>query len=580
MPLNRLKQRGPITDQFACHHKTNENVWHYALSNDKPDIIRHLLNTEDVSLIMSNQEIQRSGIHGKRNALHILIEKNDTKAAEQMLELVWKKIVTKENKLNMMKTEIAVDIDGQRPRRLSCLHFAAYHGRESLVELFLDADMDVDHLNDKEDTALLWAARQGHNNVVTTLLDRGANVEVRNDKGSTALHWAVRYEHTDTVRLLLVKGKANRNTKRKLGLVAPLVVAAAYGNNNIVELLLSDPKDPNDPKCKVNIKIHGGELPIHHAAKEGHMKVLETLQEHGALLDENDELGDTPLLLAAQNNHVDVVQKLISLGADVFHRNHEGNDIWNYAINRADNDLLEALIKSCLDSGIDRTAGHPFFIAAASGRIDKIRFLLEVEDDPLATDKDGNTFLHYAAMNNEYELIKTFHEKIPIDLKNKRGDTALHIACSKGFEATIKTLLICKASTDVKNNRNETPLHLAAYSKRITADAVRELIEKTTDAHAWESLNATDDKGKNCLHVAGKFARPDVMWEFRSARLKDRDKDGNTPLHKAVRPGQPKALRKLYIHRITLVLYFSIKCIKVLVFSIFSVVHSLGLDIL
>ena len=536
--LSKLKPVEPITSQLASHPETNENIWHYALSHDKPQISNYLLDTEEDSLIMSHHKIQRSGIQGKHNALHILIEKNDIDTAKRVL----KKITSKDKKLEMMKTETAVDIQGQRPRLLSCLHLAAYCGEADLVGFFLDQGMDVNHLNGKNDTALLWAARWGHDKIVNSLIDRGADSEVKNDKGSTALYWAVRYEHAKTVELLLKKGKANPNTTRKLGLVAPLVIASAYGNNEIVKLLLSH------PDCDVNIRIRGGEIPIHHAAREGDIAVLTTLLEHGALLDDKDELGDTPLLLAAQNNHIDVVYKLISLGANVFHRNHEGNDTWNYAIDSDDTDLLDTLMAACLDKGIDTKARQPLCIAAASGRNDKIDFLLRLKQEPLATDTDGNTFLHHAAMNNRHDVIDRFHTSIPIDTQNIRGNTPLHIACSKGFDRTVKTLLKCKAKADVKNSQGETPLHVAAYSKRITADAVRELVDYTIKMHAWESLNAKDFKGNNCLHVAGKFAKPDVLWEFRFVRFKDRDNDGNTPLHGAVRPGQPEVLSKLFIN--------------------------------
>lgn len=212
-----------------------------------------------------------------------------------MIEIVLGKISSEKKKLDMMKTETAVKIQGQRPRLLSCLHFAAYHGQVQLVELFLSQGMNVNHLNEKKDTALLWAARWGHDEVISSLLAQGANPNLDNDKGSTALHWAVRYEHEKTVELLLDEGKANPDSKRKLGLVAPLVVASAYGNNKIVTLLLAH------PVCDVNMRIRGGETPIHHAAREGHIDVISTLVEKGAKLDDMDELGDTPLLLAAQN---------------------------------------------------------------------------------------------------------------------------------------------------------------------------------------------------------------------------------------------------------------------------------------
>ena len=540
--VGQAKQYEPL-DKLR-HPQTNENILHFALSNGKNEIAYcllctepdFLLGTEPDSLIISHHKIHRSGIQGKHNALHILTEKNDIRMAEFILS----KVRSKKVKIQMMELETAVNIQGQRPRLLSCLHLAAYHGRAELVELFLHQGMDVNHLNGKKDTALLWAARWGHNSIVNTLIGLGADLEKKYDKGSTALHWAVRYEHSTTVELLLKKG-ANPNTKRMVGLVAPLVVASAYGNNEIVKLLLAQAH----PKCDVNICIRGGEIPIHHAAREGCEDVMTTLLDQGAILDAKDNLGDTPLLLAAQNGHSELVYQLITRGADVNHRNHEGNDTWNYAIDSKDNDILKTLLTACLDKEINMTNRQPLCIAASIGRNDKIKFLLENNQNPLVSDGEGNTVIHHAAVNDKYEVIENFNTSLPIDTQNKRGNTPLHVACSKGFDKTVRALLKCNAKIDIQNDEGETALHMAAYSKHISAETVKELVAYTKKMASWEHcLNAIDKKGNNCLHIAGMFAKPDTLWEFREVCFKDRDCDGNTPIHKAVRPGEPECLSK------------------------------------
>ena len=39
-------------------------------------------------------------------------------------------------------------------------------------------------------------------------------------------------------------------------------------------------------------------------------------------------------------------------------------------------------------------------------------------------------------------------------------------------------------------------------------------------SHAWEALNIKDKEGNNAFHIAAKFARPEVMWEFRHISIK------------------------------------------------------------
>ncbi|KAK3582984.1 hypothetical protein CHS0354_027109 [Potamilus streckersoni] len=533
-----IQNNGKLTDPSIVHPESGQNVLQYAVSQEKYDIANYIILQADDELLCHWYEVMESGIHGKRNALHIITEKKNLQLAQSFLS----KFTNADKRLAALKLETAVDIEGQRPRLFSSLLLAAYHGATELMRLYLDSGMDVNHVNGKKDTALLWAARWGHNDIVQVLLDRGADANVMNDKGSTALYWAVRYEHAHTVELLLKKSNASPNITRKLGLVAPLIVASAYGNNEIVKLLVSH------PNTNVNICIRGGEIPIHHAAREGYLHVLQTLVAHGAHFNQPDELGDTALLLAAQNEHVDIVRMLITLGADVNHRNHEGHDTWYYAIQSETTDLLQILVESLAMSskfGVTTASKPPLCIAAASGRCDKIDFLLQMGLNPMESDSDKNTFLHHAAMNDQFKVIDKFKDKIKVDSQNVKGNTPLHIACLRGYEATVKTLLSCKAEADIKNTKGETALHVAAYSSQITPETVKELVAYTIKTHAWESLNAKDFQGNNALHIAGKFAKPNVMWEFRFVRFKDKDNDGNTPLHEAVRPGEPEALHKM-----------------------------------
>lgn len=512
------------------HPTTDENVLHYALSHGMTTFAQQLINKENTELLLSHHHIKQSGIHGSRNCLHIIIERSDFDMAKFVLD----KISNKQTRLAFMQLETAVEIQGQRPRLFSCLHLAAYYGNTTIVRLLLDQDMYVNHLNGKKDTALLWAARWGHNETVTLLLNRGADPEVKNDKGSTALYWAIRYQFPKTVTLLLTKGRANPNTTRKLGFVAPIIIASAYGNKDIVVELI------RCPDTDVNVKIRGGDTAIHNAAREGWLHISEMLIKAGVKFDDQDDLGDTPLLLAAKYGHVNVLNALVRHGATINHRNHEGYDVWYYAIDSDGSDLLKALISSKQISGLSRR--NPLCIAASVGKIDKIQLLLSMHFDANSTDSEGNTFLHQAAMCDQAAVVDSFHSACEIHAQNNAGNTPLHLACLKGFSNTIRSLLNCKAKADIKNNKGETPLHVAAYSTHITAETAKTLVEYTIKTHAWESLNDKDYEGNNCLHIAGKFASPEVLWEFRFVRINDKDKDGLTPLHEAVRPGEPNAL--------------------------------------
>ena len=516
---------------FIRDPDTDRNVLHYALDVGALDIAGHLIQEGNTDLIISKHCVQHSGLEGNRNILHILIEKGN----KEMIEKVLTKIVDIDKEQMLVAMETVVEPEGQRPKLLPCLHLAAFYGNTTLLELFLDRiEMDINQGNSKGETALMWASRQGHIETAQTLIKRGADVNVENVKGSTALYWAVRYGHVQVATFLIKTGNADPQTRRKFGLVSPLILSCALGNSEMVDLLL------DQRSVDVNYRIRGGETAIHFATREGFTDIVSKLLERGADVDNADEFGDTPLLLAVKYGHVDLANTFINQGASVDQRNLEGHDIWQYAIDRDDDELLEALVvttQEMLDLG-----RQPLCVAASLGKLDKIDFLMRMGLETETTDKEGNSFLHYAAMENQHEVIKKFYSAALLDLQDKNGNTAFHIACYRGHENTIKVLIELKAKPGVRNNKGETVLHSAAYSKTINAESVNKLVEYTVKSFSWDLLNLKDYQGNNCLHIAAKHATPDVIWEYRNVSIKDQDKDGMTPLHEAVRPEEPEAL--------------------------------------
>ena len=110
--------------------------------------------------------------------------------------------------------------------------------------LMASPSLQVDLVNGVGESALMMAALRGQLTWVQRLLDRGAAV---NKEGWSPLHYAASGPDANVVRLLLERGAVvdaeapNRNT--------PLMMAARYGKEESVTLLLAqgaDPKRMND----------------------------------------------------------------------------------------------------------------------------------------------------------------------------------------------------------------------------------------------------------------------------------------------------------------------------------------------
>lgn len=68
------------------------------------------------------------------------------------------------------------------------------------------------------------------------------------------------------------------------------------------------------------------------------------------------------------------------------------------------------------------------------------------------------------------ELLKSGYKKI--DVKNTTGQTALHIACTKGYKEITEMLIEHQANVEVRDEEGVTPLHVSPRVWRFISDAL------------------------------------------------------------------------------------------------------------
>ena len=113
----------------------------------------------------------------------------------------------------------------------------------------------------------------------------------------TALHWAVVRGHYGIVKAL-VERKADLRSRTPSGLT-PLDEALVRGRLNVVKLLDEHGVNVVDEPNKE------GDLPIHTAAREGHLPLLKWLieEKHVGIMQNNKLENKRPLNLARQSLH-------------------------------------------------------------------------------------------------------------------------------------------------------------------------------------------------------------------------------------------------------------------------------------
>jgi ankyrin repeat protein len=203
----------------------------------------------------------------------------------------------------------------------SFLHCAAYCGLDKPIRAFLrlyrreEATVsDLDKRTIFGRTALHIAASMGHWTIVESLLNSGADVNVKDSVyGNSVLHWATLSPAGDgRARTLESLVQAYANVNDKSNGTAPLALAAAYGDIDMVTGLLNAGADPDA------MDYHRGLTALSLAIIHRHVAAVSRLLEANACLEYGDtRSGMTLLEIAIVTRQQEVVWMLLKKGAKV-----------------------------------------------------------------------------------------------------------------------------------------------------------------------------------------------------------------------------------------------------------------------
>jgi len=153
-------------------------------------------------------------------------------------------------------------------------------------------------------------------------------------RGNSPLFWACLFGQHETVDMLITQFHMHVNRQNKDG-ETPLAVGVKSGSFDVVCTLLDHGANPNIPNLKA-------ETPLHYASCLGYSDICKELIKFGGWIDVEDDCGDTPLHWAVREEQIEVIEILLSLGADPYHLNEDDES----PLNLAESGCSEALVNT------------------------------------------------------------------------------------------------------------------------------------------------------------------------------------------------------------------------------------------
>uniref|UniRef100_A0A0B6ZR97 Uncharacterized protein n=1 Tax=Arion vulgaris TaxID=1028688 RepID=A0A0B6ZR97_9EUPU len=209
------------------------------------------------------------------------------------------------------------DIRGQTP-----LHLAAAHGHSFCLNTILRSGADLTCKDNLGWSPIHSAAYHGRLGCIQLLLKWGGLPDDEDKNGNIPAHLAASEGHLPCLKFLVCH---NGNAKSVLSArndhgETPKDLAQRFYKDNILEYISHIEYEADHPEETENLSF-----PAHVAAFNGDLNYLRTLVENGVVnINERDDKGSTLAHKAAGQGHIDILQWLLELGANVIITNQAG----------------------------------------------------------------------------------------------------------------------------------------------------------------------------------------------------------------------------------------------------------------
>ncbi|XP_076282442.1 rabankyrin-5 [Lasioglossum baleicum] len=360
----------------------------------------------------------------------------------------------------------------------------------------------------------LWDALDSdQEDIASILVKYGADTDCwspgPDDCQQTLLHRAIDGNKEDIAQFLIRSG-CDLNAPRRPGPdgsggdeardeCSPLHLCCQWGLEQVVQTLIEHGAD-------VNARDADGKTPVHVAIQNQHSQIISLLLCHPNIdLNKRDKKGLTPFATALTFRNNKAAQSILErLPKAAEQYDNKGRNFLHTAIQKNDMESILFLLSIQVDVNSrvhDVTQTPPLHLAAISGNEMLVRSLLLAGARVNDTDANRNTALHATAKAGHAAVVAALlQNSINFDAVNADGDNALHVAVREGHISVVRTLLTeCTLDAEAVNLKGRNPLHELA---RCGKDNAATICDFFLECMSQYPINKTDLEGNTPLLIA------------------------------------------------------------------------------
>ena len=373
--------------------------------------------------------------------------------------------------------DCGADINAVDEDNRTALFYASLSGAAFLIE----KGIDVTKIDEYKDTALIYAIKARKDYDLAELLAKTRCLDILNGNGHSALTEAILEKQFEFAKKLILAG-ADVNAASEKGL-SPVYCACDKSNLELVKMLVERGARVDIP-CATAYYPH---WPLCAAMYPDNYELVEYLLEHGAKVNMADYGEETELFNVDSCKDLRIPLLLLKKGADVNYRNKIGLT--------------------------------PLLEAAVFARMDLIDLYMKYKPKFKTVTNDGDNMIHLMIRGSLPHTVSFPHH--------------LEGVVGKGFdEDLLKFLKKKKVPINGKNKRGETPFMLVCQNELDTTEYLEMFLRNGA------KINEKDNDGANCLfYCLTKHQKLKYLVEH-GADVNVRDKNGDTALDICSREAQ------------------------------------------